>query len=73
MNSTEPLIRTIIDSFQTFNSTHWPYTFKVEIFSIYVAERWCYQNFKSKYWSNKGPVFAFKHKEDYEWFVLRWS
>lgn len=55
-----------------FNPTYWPYTIKVETHNMFPAERYCYQHFKTKNWRNRGTKFAFKRKEDYEWFVLRW-
>lgn len=73
MKSADSLIERMIDELQQFNSTYWPYTLKVETHSMLPAERFCYQNFKSKNWRNRGTKFAFKRKEDYEWFVLRWS
>ena len=73
MNSVPSLIERMIEEMQEFNPTYWPYTLKVNMFDRFTAERFCYDNFKSKNWRNIGNKFAFKHKEDYEWFVLRWS
>lgn len=73
MNVTDAYLQQYIDGLQQFNPTYWPYTIKVETHNIFPAERFCYQHFKTKNWRNKGTKFAFKRKEDYEWFVLRWS
>ena len=73
MNSVDSLIQRMIDELHAFNPTYWPYTSKVETYHMFSAERFCYDNFKTKNWRNRGTKFAFKRKEDYEWFVLRWS
>lgn len=73
MNYSNDLIQRMIDELEQFNPTYWPYTLKVESPDMYSAERFCYQHFKTKNWRNKGTKFGFKRKEDYEWFVLRWS
>lgn len=60
--------------FSGHNKKYWPYQHTMKAWSIVrPAEDWCYQNFKSRNWRNVGKYFAFKRKEDYEWFVLRWS
>ena len=56
-----------------FNKTYWPYVKMVAWNEYAPAERFCYDNFKTKNWRNRGQHFAFKRKEDYEWFILRWS
>ena len=73
MNSANTLIERMIDELHYFNPTYWPYFMKVETYNMFPAERFCYDNFKTKNWRNRGTKFAFKRKEDYEWFVLRWS
>ena len=60
--------------FEGHNKKYWPHQHVVRGWSmVRPAERWCYQNFKSRNWNNVGKYFAFKRKEDYEWFLLRWS
>jgi hypothetical protein len=56
------------------NKNYWPhqYTFKDTI-SNKEVERWCYDNFKGRYWRSLHGIYAFKRARDYEWFVLRWS
>jgi len=57
-----------------FNKTYWPYVVTISYDQYYNAERWCYEHFKSRNWRNQGMrYFAFKRKEDYEWFLLRWA
>lgn len=73
MNYSNELVQRMLDELHEFNSTYWPYTIKVETSDIFNAERFCYQHFKTKNWRNRGTKFAFKRKEDYEWFMLRWS
>ncbi len=56
------------------NKTHWPYQLEIKSwYDIGNAERFCYDNFRSGNWRNTTRYFGFKRKEDYEWFVLRWS
>lgn len=73
MKSIDVYLEQYIASFQNFNPTYWPHVLKVETHNMIPAERFCYQHFKSKNWRNLGTKFAFKRKEDYEWFILRWS
>jgi hypothetical protein len=73
MNYSNEIVQRMLDELHEFNPTYWPYTLKVETHDMHSAERFCYQHFKTKNWRNRGTKFAFKRKEDYEWFVLRWS
>lgn len=57
----------------TFNKTYWPHVIEITVHDYDKAERFCYDNFRSRNWRSQGPYFGFKRKEDYEWFVLRWS
>lgn len=57
----------------TFNRRYWPYVMEMSFNDYDSAERFCYTHFKSRNWRSQGPYFGFKRKEDYEWFVLRWS
>jgi hypothetical protein len=57
----------------TFNQTYWPHVKMVAWNEMFLAERFCYDNFKTRNWRNRGQHFGFKRKEDFEWFVLRWS
>ncbi len=56
-----------------FNKTYWPYTKMLAWNAYNEAEKFCYKHFKTRNWRNRGQHFAFKRKEDYEWFVLRWA
>ena len=57
-----------------YNKKYWPYQVTIPDSSKrYEAERWCWERFKGRYWNSHGRVYVFKRKEDYEWFLLRWS
>lgn len=56
-----------------FNPTYWPYTMRVKWDQWQDAERFCYMSFKTRNWRNQGQRFAFKRKQDYDWFLLRWT
>ena len=55
------------------NKTHWPYTYDAYTQPVFEIERWCYRNFKSRNWRNRGGYFAFKKEKDYAFFLLKWS
>ena len=56
-----------------YNLKYWPHQLFVESWSKAVAaERWCYDNFKSRYWKNNGRHFAFKRQADATLFALKW-
>ena len=55
------------------NHRYWPYQCFVSIEQLFAAERWCYENFKSRNWRNRGQFFGFKRKEDWLWFKLKWQ
>lgn len=65
--------RNIMVGGHTFNQRYWPYVKMVSWDSIWRAERFCYDNFKSRNWRNQGQHFAFKRHEDAALFMLRWS
>ena len=65
--------RDIMVGGHTFNQRYWPYVKMVLWNQYFDAERWCYQNFKSRNWRSQGQYFAFKRKEDYTFFMLRWE
>lgn len=56
-----------------FNEKYWPYVKMLSWNQIKDAERFCYASFKSRNWRNQGLHFAFKRKQDYEWFLIRWT
>jgi hypothetical protein len=59
---------------QYLNKKYWPYYHKFDRFMFEEVDRWCYDNFKSSNWrSMSGVHYAFKRKEDYTLFLLRWS
>jgi len=55
------------------NHKYWPYQCFVTFENLSSAERWCYANFKSRNWRNRGQFFGFKRKEDWLWFKLKWQ
>lgn len=56
-----------------FNTKYWPHHQRCTWSDVHEIERWCYENCKSRNWRNLGQHFAFKRKEDYAYFILRWS
>lgn len=86
MGNTEPMntnsVHNLIDSqilaqlrkLNKPSKTYWPHQIILTSWrDVNPAERFCYDNFKSSNWRNIGGDFYFKRKEDYEWFVLRWT
>lgn len=57
----------------SFNEKYWPHIKTISWNQLFEAERWCYQNFRSRNWRNQGLHFAFKREQDYALFLLRWS
>ncbi len=54
-----------------YNKKYWPYQYVITQDSR-EAERWCWDRFKGRYWSNYGHRFVFKQKDDAALFVLSW-
>ena len=63
----------IFNSFfaKEYNKKYWPYQYVITQDSR-EAERWCWDRFKGRYWSNYGHRFVFKQKDDAALFVLSW-
>ena len=60
---------------KNYNRRYWPhqYTFTgAQRIEWQQAERWCWQNFRGRYWSNSGAKFAFKRSEHALLFGLTW-
>jgi hypothetical protein len=59
-----------------FRSKYWPHQhylgFKYPWSTIDEVEKWCWQNFKGRYWRSEGRFFGFKRERDYTLFMLRW-
>jgi hypothetical protein len=56
-----------------FNKKYWPHQAYIEHWGkSRDAERWCYDNFKSRYWTSSGRHFAFKRSRDATLFALKW-
>lgn len=55
------------------NHNYWPYQVFVGWNHVDVAERFCYDSFKSRNWRNHGAFFGFKNKNDWVWFKLRFQ
>ena len=71
--SVKTIIERLADGYWQ-NDTYWPYQMEIKSwYDISNAERFCYTNFKSRNWRNTTRYFAFKRKQDYEWFLLRWA
>jgi hypothetical protein len=59
---------------QYINKKYWPYQHVITVrSSITEVERWCYANFKGRYWRSLYGVYGFKREADYSMFLLRWS
>lgn len=57
----------------TYNKKYWPHQCFIDTSNIAEAERWCWKQFKGKYWSNRNQLFVFKRSEDAVLFALRWT
>jgi len=56
-----------------YNPKYWPHQLYIEHWGkAHEAERWCYENFKSRYWKSSGRHFAFKRGTDATLFTLKW-
>jgi hypothetical protein len=55
------------------NKTYWPYQYNSPYLNFDEVDRWCYEHFKSRNWRFMLNTYAFKRKEDFEWFLLRWT
>jgi hypothetical protein len=56
------------------NKNYWPYQYTINNQTTNIeVERWCYDNFKCRYWRSLYGVYAFKREADYSMFLLRWS
>ena len=60
-------------SMRVLNKRYWPKSIKVAPTKIEEAQRWCYENFKSRDWRDIGICFYFKREHDATLFALRWS
>ena len=58
---------------QEFNRKHWPHQHVIKSSSRRDVERWCWNNFKGRFWRSKGNRYAFKREKDYMMFLLKWS
>ncbi len=71
-NDVQRIMDIMVGGFQ-FNKTYWPYTKTVAWHEVEEVDKFCYKHFRSRNWRSRGQHFAFKRKEDYEWFILRWA
>ena len=56
------------------NKRYWPYKIVInDWYEISTAERFCYDNFKSRNWRNVTRYFYFKNQHDATLFTLRWG
>lgn len=62
---------------RVFNKKYWPHQVHVEHqreqVGLHEIERWCYNNFRSRTWTNHGFYFVFKDGNESTLFALRWS
>jgi hypothetical protein len=56
-----------------YNKKYWPYQYAVFDHSVIEVERWCWTNFKGRYWHSDCRTFVFKRQKDYAWFMLKWG
>lgn len=56
-----------------FNKKYWPYQYDVVREDRWDIERWCWDNFKGRYWNSYGRKFVFKREKDAVMFAMRWS
>ena len=58
----------------SYNVKYWPHQFHLDKDwgEVMLAERWCYQNFKSRNWKHSGHRFVFKREADATLFALKW-
>jgi hypothetical protein len=56
------------------NKRYWPYRIVIrDWYDIYEAERFCYDNFRSRNWRNVAKYFYFKNQNDAALFTLKWG
>jgi hypothetical protein len=60
--------------YKNFNKKYWPYQYFIDdkTYRISDVERWCWDQFKGRYWNNYGRNFVFKREKDAVMFALRW-
>ncbi len=68
--------RSIYNQFfnKEYNKKYWPYQYFIDdkTYRISEVERWCWDQFKGRYWNNYGRNFVFKREKDAVMFALRW-
>lgn len=58
-----------------YNRRYWPHQYNLTVqlrSDRLAAERWCWANFKGRYWSSSAHKFVFKHSEHALLFSLAW-
>lgn len=56
------------------NKRYWPHRIVIkDWYDINKAERFCYDNFRSRNWRNITKYFYFKNQNDATLFTLRWG
>ena len=55
-----------------YNKKYWPYQYDVAREDRWDIERWCWDNFKGRYWHSHGSQFVFKSEKDAVMFAMRW-
>ena len=66
--------RFISEHIKEYNKKYWPYQYFIDdkTYRISEVERWCWDQFKGRYWNNYGRNFVFKREKDAVMFALRW-
>ena len=60
--------------YKTYNKKYWPHQYFIndKTYQISDVERWCWDQFKGRYWNNYGRNFVFKRERDAVMFAMRW-
>jgi hypothetical protein len=59
-------------SSKVYNRKYWPHQYMISVRNMTEAERWCWDNFRGRYWHSDYEQFVFKRSEDAALFALRW-
>ena len=60
-------------SSKVYNRKYWPHQYRISVRNMTEAERWCWDNFRGRYWHSDYEQFVFKRSEDAVLFALRWT
>lgn len=57
----------------SFNKKYWPHSVEMPYRHQAEIEKWCWQNFRGRYWRTRGSWIAFKREADYSWYMMKWG